>query len=607
MDRVKQPTFTPYPEFGFDLKVVAKVYAQEGDLDYIYQPFRNIQVSEDTVIDGVKYRKGQLKEFNTENLGFNLENPVDIQVQPSYDGTVNLILNDDLNPPRIINSRFTVAEDKRYKIIDRKGENDTNLYSDTNVDLETRLFKNYNRVPYATLEGLREGGNLKAGVYSFYFKYTDADGNESDIIAETGAIPVHDGKINDPFSISGGIEDTNCNKIIKLKLKNIDTAYDYLNIYYMRSTGENSYAEHSYYYQILDRKIITSDELDITITGFENQQEINRNLLNVEYNIIDRVKTQAQVQNMLFFANVDKPTVPYKELEDLSLRVLPYVSNENTIGCLDHNYEPADGNAEHVEYFNMKNCYSYTGYWNGEIYRFGIVYILKDDSLSPVFNIRGCDNLGSLETSKPKNPDLYVRKQDDQGNWYVSNERNYITLSEDGSYSEATTSLENIRGVVRINYKEDIMKMGEYNEVHPLAINFRIEDEVMDEIRKYAKGIFFVRQKRIKTILGQGLTIGVDSESNLPCLKRKDAFVMESFIDENRILTSDFSRHLLTSEQDGIIKFNGIYSPELTADKLMSNGLFNNSEFVLSNSCIDNRLDYVSHDSRHFYVPEYSN
>ena len=46
-----------------------------------------------------------------------LEHPVNIECQPSYDGTVNLILNDDLNPPKIINTRFTKLEDNKFKII----------------------------------------------------------------------------------------------------------------------------------------------------------------------------------------------------------------------------------------------------------------------------------------------------------------------------------------------------------------------------------------------------------------------------------------------------------------------------------------------------------
>jgi len=37
-----------------------------------------------------------------------MEHPVDIIPQESYDGSVNLILNDGKNVPRLINSRFAV-------------------------------------------------------------------------------------------------------------------------------------------------------------------------------------------------------------------------------------------------------------------------------------------------------------------------------------------------------------------------------------------------------------------------------------------------------------------------------------------------------------------
>jgi hypothetical protein len=62
----------------------------------------------------------------------------------------------------------------------------------------------------------------------------------------------------------------------------------------------------------------------------------------VQYLIVDRVKTQAQVQNMLFFANVDKPTIPYDELTDLSIRIYPRVSNRHNIGWLNELYQPND-------------------------------------------------------------------------------------------------------------------------------------------------------------------------------------------------------------------------------------------------------------------------
>ena len=58
-------------------------------------------------------RAGSLVDLDTDQLNFDLEHPVDIQVQPSYDGSVNLILNDDKNIPRLINSRFSARENSR--------------------------------------------------------------------------------------------------------------------------------------------------------------------------------------------------------------------------------------------------------------------------------------------------------------------------------------------------------------------------------------------------------------------------------------------------------------------------------------------------------------
>jgi len=40
-------------------------------------------------------------------------------------------------------------------------------------------------------------------------------------------------------------------------------------------------------------------------------------------------------------------------------------------------------------YYNTKNIYNYVGYWPEEIYRFGIVYIMANGTLSPVFNVLG--------------------------------------------------------------------------------------------------------------------------------------------------------------------------------------------------------------------------
>ena len=323
---VGNPTFTAV-DYSCTYTPIFKKLDMEGDMAYEYNPFYNLQADD-----------GSLKAFNTDRLGFDLQHPVDITVQPSYDGTANLILNDDKNPPRLINSRFTLTENKTYKRIDRKGVNDTNIYKERYLDINTRLFKTTNKIPYVKFENLTEGGSLQVGNYSFYFKYSDADTNETDFICETGEIPVYMGNVNDPKSIRGGLANEVSNKIINIKLYNLDESYEYINIYYSKKTSDVNGLVVESAYKIKNSKKLNGSELLIAINGFESVEEISIDDINMEYNIVDKVKTQAQAQNTLFFANVDKEEIPYSELADLSLRILPSTVNDHNIGKLNHLY-----------------------------------------------------------------------------------------------------------------------------------------------------------------------------------------------------------------------------------------------------------------------------
>jgi len=62
--------------------------------------------------------------------------------------------------------------------------------------------------------------------------------------------------------------------------------------------------------------------------------------------------------------------------------------------------------------------------------------------------------------------------------------------------------LENVKGVVRFIPTKDT------NTIY--GVEIRVKDDVIEELRKYVKGYFFVRQTRIPTILCQGVTIGID-------------------------------------------------------------------------------------------------
>jgi len=94
-----------------------------------------------------------------------------------------------------------------YQIVDRDGDNDTNIYDKESFDTDISLYKKATTIAKLKFLGLSNGGNLKVGNYHFYFKLADSDGNETDFIAESSVVTCHIGSLNDPFSIQGGIRD----------------------------------------------------------------------------------------------------------------------------------------------------------------------------------------------------------------------------------------------------------------------------------------------------------------------------------------------------------------------------------------------------------------
>jgi hypothetical protein len=99
-------------------------YRQEGDLEHTYSPLKNLVEVDNSIVD-----------FNTDELSIDLNNPLNIECQPSYDGTVNLIINDDKNPPKMINTRFSRLEDNKYRIINRNQLQQTNLYKEGKIEI----------------------------------------------------------------------------------------------------------------------------------------------------------------------------------------------------------------------------------------------------------------------------------------------------------------------------------------------------------------------------------------------------------------------------------------------------------------------------------------
>lgn len=571
-----------------------------GNIVYEYNPLRNYRLSSDTVINGELVEAGSIVDLDTDGFNFSLNNPLEIDAQSSYDGSVNLIFNDNRNIPRLVNSRFSVLQNNTYEVVDRIGNNDTNLYDSEQFDLDTSLYKRVNTIPTITFNSVLPSGNLKVGNYVIYIKYADADGNETDFVGESGIISCFIGGDRDPFSIDGGFRDQLASKSISLTVSDIDSSYDYIKVYYTRSTSDVDSNRVVTAHEI-DRKFpVRNNSCNVIITGSEETKDIPVSDINIQYSIIDKAKSQTVCQNMLFLGNSCKPDMMYKDLSDISLRLLPYLiesDSERFIGKTSYDYSDLSDQSYSHEYYNTLNIYNKVGYWNEEIYRFGVVYIMKDGSLSPVYNIRGKNGIPKFEElqSAYLQSDLWKYENNEKA-------RNYIPIDESTFDVSGTSYLENAKGVLRINTDSDSRKV--------YGIGIAIPTEVSEYLNTLVQGLFIVRQKRIPTILAQAYVMPRDLEAEVPLINYGGSYIAERFLDNDRKLNESYLPRLYTISDMARVNRSAKVAicPEYDVRQSYFNHLFTGTEYVVRKADIQPSMTTLSRDiynDRHYYVDNY--
>lgn len=559
--------------------------------------------------------KGSLIDLDTENLNFDLEHPVEIEVQPSYDGSVNLILNDDKNIPRLINSRFSVREKDTYEIVDRIGENDTNIYNSKTFNKDTSLYFQYEYNPTITYLGFIKG-ILQVGQYCFYFTYCDSDDNESDIIAESGPIPVFIGSDGDPFSMDGGIKNQNSYKGISLRLSNIDKSYNYIRLYYLRYFAD--YQQNRVYecFKVLKKYPVNSNNFYLNFTGNENVEAIDANILNVTRFNPKNILTQAQCKNMLFFGNIVKNADDYRELSDCALRIIPNLKI-TTLGQINNQYNSESGE---YGYYDSKNIYNNVGYFNQEYYRFGVVFIYQNGTLSNVYNTVGTVltdntnlyyNKNSMYYENNSSTDILLRRKyievNDRG-WINNESEIYKSINNKQEYVAFNGSFLNARGVCKIDYT----KKTENDTI--IGIKFTIPDEVIDFLKDTLgiRGLFFVRQKCVPNILAQCYLLPMDEVLEAPILRLNDEeYQTECFLTQEgstiykdkKTITNNYESRIFKYDKESTAISKNAYAgicPDFLLNQPYYNQIFNGNEFRLQKLYNgDSRL--IKDDIRMFY------
>lgn len=500
-------------------------YSKQGELQKTYSPLQNM------------LKEGEITDFSTSEISYNLKNFVDVETQLSYDDSINLILNNDESAPRIINTQFRKLGNNRYEYLTRNQSVSTNLYDEDNLVSTTDLFLRSNIWPIIDLVKVGESGQLMGGNYVFYIKYCDEDFNESEVVAESGIVSIFKGTL--PSTANGALLDERTNKHIELKISNIDNSFKKFYLYYSRDTSDLNGISLTKCYKLSDPMVVSANGT-VTITGYENVEEISAETLLIKYNYFTAAKTHAVTQNMLFLGNVKTSEKDYPELQQASYKIgVTLRQKETSIGYITSNY--ASNYDMSNEYYNPKNIYYYLGYWPDEYYSLGICYILNDGTVTNSFPLYGGSlTLNTLHSSN-----------DGSDNW------------DDKKYevNKVLEGFNNTGGIFKLPKIEIINHIKK--TVNPLYFEFIFSESALKQLKKLdVIGYFFTRTKRIPTSLFQGFSIGIDETSGIPMpyvsSGSKVGYIAESFLDENKSKdgSGDNDRKLSDSVDNHLRKYD---------------------------------------------------
>lgn len=563
-----------YPKITLNNCTYAQITQNKtGDLAMVYKPLQNL------------IQDSSLGDFTTDKLNFNRYNAQDMIIVDEFDGSTNIIINDDQNNPKLINSGFAVQEDNTFLIPEHYTNVVENIYNDETFKEDTQLFKLYTSIPQITFLGLGEG-SFNCGSYVFYFRLADSHGNMSNVIQHSSIVQVPVGELG-TYKLRMGMDDNVAGKSIKFKLQNIDSGFDYVRVFYERTSSGNDQAASTLFYMIDQNFPIVNNCCDITLIGEEQILPISIQDLKNEYADIASCKTQTVVDNTLFLANTSAFTHKYNELQKIAWTIYTEQAEETEIDL------PTYSEKEAVGYYDMKNVYYNVGYWPEEYYRFGIVFVYDNNQLSPVFNIQGRDMQFVLDQDKFWNkpsssnsvyefhdsePDDYFFNKD-----YLYNSKGVVKFNKSGQNFNRSIGIKfNLEGISKyIKYSQDLRD-------HERNL-FKIDGEAYN-ISKFLserhgiKGFFFVRQKRIPTTFAEGLVIGLTTKEHgcIPILNNKGAWTTKSFLSKDRLVLSEGSD--ISTYNDGDHKrvvTKALLVPDAELQEATFNSIFTSQNFAL--------------------------
>ena len=256
------------------------------------------------------------------------------------------------------------------------------------------LFKTYKSIPvFNNIEVVDDGGVLPPGSYNFSIRYLDADFNPTEFISSTETIMIYNSPSTTQYrDIEGTTKEDqpyyqypDSNKAIKLVLDagSLDTTFPFYQYAITEANaGGGLISDTKYTAEISTRQPV------FYYTGANYETSGSQEEVTMFNNIIERAESIEQIENRLILGNVKGKEINFCTLQRYASKIAAdMITKEVFIS------EPDSGNSK-----DPAAHFHGIGYMPGEIYSFGIVYIFKDNSTSPVFHIPGKSNAIPLNT-----------------------------------------------------------------------------------------------------------------------------------------------------------------------------------------------------------------
>lgn len=429
---------------------------EDGGNIWTYRPLNNL-IGGPTVL-------GVDSAFRLDMADLGLSGDLIIQkivVQPDYDRTVNILFTVKGEKPRIVNSAFSAIRTQSsltLAYIERPPGANSNEYAIDSIEDETSTILYSTKILGIDYNSISSGGKLKCGNYQYVFHYMTEGFNQTNVVGQSSTCQVAFGETEN--NRKGGDETQETDKRVVLDLTNIDTEFRYLKVYCLYSSGQEATTQQ---YLEFTRPIqITGETMTFNHSGYEELVEVSADTVNVDYATVDGADCSTQVGGFYFLGGIRQRGFDFTEFKTEAAKISPTFKLFSLPGTALPGYA------------DPSNVYKYMGGFGDETYPYGIVYIMNDGSLSPVFPTKGVVISSTATPSVTHN----YESAPAEGSWY----KGLVTLPSSNHY---------------LPYD---------NGVKVKSLEFNVSS-VPQSIKDKSVGFFIVRGERKSNLITQAIMI----------------------------------------------------------------------------------------------------